>query len=277
MISRAEALVLLGSASPHDRLKAARFFGRAGLPEDRSLLKETRLQETVAYVNRALDRAITRLVESLPEVPDEEDEPETAAAVRRHAYAEAVEWVTGALLHEIEPRIGLIHQAAQQEIQDFERSNVRKQLRRLDSTVEGIQELRRAASGRHVREFDLATLIEEICEDVATNDVGISLQGKRPFPLVSDPSLIRLAVTNGIRNAIEAVLASTAPREPYPVVVAWGSTEVEHWVSMRDQGLGLVGAAETAFGIGRTSKKGHSGFGLAIVRRAMEQKGPLCI
>ncbi len=93
--------------------------------------------------------------------------------------------------------------------------------------------------------------------------------------VTSDRALLRLAVSNGIRNAVEAVTGAPGD-EPHPIIVAWGATDVDYWVTVLDRGPGVVGPAESAFGIGKTTKKGHSGFGLTIARQAIETLGGMC-
>ena len=42
---------------------------------------------------------------------------------------------------------------------------------------------------------------------------------------------------------------------------------------MLDKGPGIVGPTESAFDIGKSTKQGHCGFGLAIARQAIETLG----
>ena len=93
--------------------------------------------------------------------------------------------------------------------------------------------------------------------------------------ITSDPDVLRLAIVNGLRNAVEAVGGLSGP-EPHSVVVTWGQTDVDYWVAVRDRGPGLVGPEESAFGIGKTTKRGHRGFGLAIARKAIETLDGAC-
>ncbi len=76
-----------------------------------------------------------------------------------------------------------------------------------------------------------------------------------------------------MRNAREAVGDVRGDGESHPIVVAWGATDIDYWVSILDTGPGFIGPIESAFGIGKTTKKGHSGFGLAIARQAVETLG----
>jgi signal transduction histidine kinase len=116
----------------------------------------------------------------------------------------------------------------------------------------------------------LAALIDEIVATEARESVTPSVVGPRPFVLVSDPAFLRLAVVNGLRNAIEAIEQVGSRGQGHPIVVTWGETDRDWWISIIDQGPGISGSVEAKFEIGRSTKRGHRGFGLAIARRAME-------
>ena len=53
-------------------------------------------------------------------------------------------------------------------------------------------------------------------------------------------------------------------------------TDVDYWVAVIDRGVGIIGPVESAFGIGKTAKRGHRGFGLPIARQAIETLGGSC-
>jgi nitrogen fixation/metabolism regulation signal transduction histidine kinase len=133
-----------------------------------------------------------------------------------------------------------------------------------------IEKLKNAAGVPRPQEFDLAALLQEFVEtEVADAQPWISPIGPKPFTLKGDPALIRMAVSNGIRNAVEAVMATGAEPAAHAVVINWGATEVDYWVSVLDRGAGIAGPVESAFEIGRSTKQNHSGFGLAIARQAI--------
>jgi sensor histidine kinase regulating citrate/malate metabolism len=120
----------------------------------------------------------------------------------------------------------------------------------------------------------MAELIADIVSAEATNGrvSEVSFVGPKPMIVTSDPALVRLALCNGVRNAFEAVVAASA-NEPHPIIINWDQTDVDYWVAILDRGAGLVGPIEAAFEIGKSTKQGHSGFGLAIARQAIETLG----
>lgn len=272
-----EALEGLGSSSAHDRLKAVRFLARNFTPADVTTLRHALRSETVAYVRAALEVAIKRASDSsVPAVGETAEEYEVPPDVRRQIRNEVTEELAGQILHEIASPVGLIASAAAREIPNFEHSRTKRHVENLRRVFEAIEQLKCAAGVPKPEEFDLAELLAEIvAEEIGERPVDASLHGAKPMLITSDPALVRLAVSNGIRNAVEAVL-DAAPNEPHPVVVTWGETDVDYWVAVLDRGRGITGPTESAFGIGKTTKKGHSGFGLAIARQAIETLGGQC-
>jgi sensor histidine kinase regulating citrate/malate metabolism len=79
-----------------------------------------------------------------------------------------------------------------------------------------------------------------------------------------------MVVVNGLRNAVEAQKSSARSAEPHAITISWGDTDVDYWVAILDHGDGIAGPIETAFEIGNSTKKNHTGFGLAIARQAVE-------
>ena len=71
---------------------------------------------------------------------------------------------------------------------------------------------------------------------------------------------------------MEAV-ATTQGLDLSPVIVTWGETDVDIWVSVLDHGPGIAGPVESVLGIGKSTKVGHNGFGLPIAKAAIEALG----
>ena len=276
-MTRDEALERLSSSSAHDRLKAARFLARNRNSADLPALRAALRDETVSYVRTGLELAIKRASSSTLPAPEKAaEEFEIPPDVRAQLWNEVTKEVTGQILHEIASPVGLIASAASREIPDYGQSRTRKHVENLKRVFEAIEQLKSAAAVPKPEEFDLAELLGEIVSEVVgTDTVETSLHGAKPMLIMSDRALLRLSVSNGLRNAVEAVTGRPGP-EPHPVVVTWGETDVDYWVAVLDRGPGVRGLAESAFGIGKTTKKGHSGFGLAIARQAIETLGGAC-
>jgi signal transduction histidine kinase len=274
-MDKSEALNLLRSQSAHERLSGANFFVENPIQGDIRELNLLLGHETVSFVKRRLEAAI-RLVLKTSEAAsaDAASDDEIPENIRRQLWSKATETITGMLLHEFESRVGLARAAAAQEIANFEASITRARFDNLEAVLDGFRQLRKASAAPKIAEFDLAQLIRDtVAEEFAAKKVEASLQGSQPLLIASDANLLRLALSNAIRNAIEAVTALDKQAESHAVVVAWGKTDIECWITIIDRGPGIDGPVEAAFDIGRTTKAGHGGFGLAIARQAMETIG----
>jgi len=273
-VTREQALAQLSSSSTHARLQAARFLARNAEPPDLPALRIARAAESSFYVRGSLERAIDRLTNVAPAAASEtSDESETAEASKRQIYARATEWIAGLLLHEIASPIGLLAYEASHEVPNYPDSRTKAHIATLQMVFAAIEQLRKASATPKPEQFDLADLVSEIVTtefaDVADR---IAMHGPRPLLLISDAALLRFAICNGLRNAIEAV-ATVQESGIAPVVVTWGETDVDYWVSVLDHGPGIIAPVESVLGIGKTNKAGHSGFGLPIATAAIEALG----
>jgi signal transduction histidine kinase len=270
-VTRDDALALLLSDSAHQRLKAARFLIRNSQASDVTTLRQALHRESVSYVKNSLGLAVANLSDvNVAPVVDPLDEFDIPEDLRRQIKGQAVEQIAGILLHEIASPIGLVRRAASREVPNFESSKTKSYLDSLQRIFAAVEQLKGASAAPKPEEFDLAGLIQEIvAAETETKAVDVSLQGTKPLIIRSDPALVRFAVRNGIRNAIEAVFESGSD-DLHPIIVTWGFTDVDYWVGVLDRGPGLIGPIESAFEIGKSTKQGHSGFGLAIARQAIE-------
>lgn len=269
-MTRDEAARLLHDASSHARLKAARFFRTNGSGEDLPALRKQRSQESVSFVREALDAAINSTRDMGAATAVAGDSAEIPEDLRREIRADAVRWIAGLLLHELSSPIGLVELAAAQEVPNYETSQTKARIDGVKQVFEAIELLKNAATGARRESFDLSKLVEDIVYDERQGgQIEVTVHGPKPMITNADPKLLRLALANGLRNAFEAteVLDASARK---PIVVTWGATDINHWISVIDGGVGLAHSPERAFEVGRTTKRRHSGFGLAIARQAME-------
>jgi signal transduction histidine kinase len=274
-MNRSEALALLKAASPHERLRAARVLASTCQIDDLPELRKARQTESVSYVRKSLDLAIARSVDLMhTDTLDSVSEPEVPSEIRQQIRTQAVEWVAGMLLHEIATPVGLVRKAASSEVPDFANSRTKAHLDHLTRLFEGIEQLKAAAVTPRLEEFDLATLVAEVIAGEESEGAGvqISVQGPRPLIVGGDPRLLRLAICNGLRNAIEAVRDANSD-DSRQVIINWGETDIDYWLVLIDCGPGLVGPIDAAFKIGTTTKSNHIGFGLAITRQALDTLG----
>ena len=276
-MTREEAVEQLSSDSAHDRLKAARFLARNCDPADVQDLRKALQSEAVSYVRTSLNLAIKRIeIDASKTVIDAAEEVELSDDLRSQIKNEVTEQLTGQILHEIASPVGLLAASAAREIPEFKKSKTRIHIENLQRVFEAIEQLKVASAVPRPQEFDLADLIASIVTTVVEDQtILVSLHGAKPFIINSDQALIGFALSNGIRNATEAV-AALGSDGPHSIIINWGVTDIDYWVAVIDRGVGIVGPAESAFGIGKTTKRGHSGFGLAIARQAIETLGGTC-
>lgn len=83
-----------------------------------------------------------------------------------------------------------------------------------------------------------------------------------------DPSLAAIAITNGLRNTVEAYLAVAQDQRP-KITINWDATDRDYWVTILDEGIGFPRNIEGAFEIGNGTK-GHLGHRLPSVRAAIQ-------
>lgn len=261
-----DAIKKLESSSPHDRLLGARHFSKIKASQgDIVKLRRFLKKERVTYVRNALELAIKRstlkdeLGELLAPAPDEEEGT-------KRPKDEVSKWV-GILLHEVEPKVGLIQVSAEKEISNYDDSDTKKNLKALEKIIEGFSDLRKTILTPNSKEIDLAVQIKNIANQEVPEGVDILYSGKKPFLIKSDPNLLEMAISNGIRNAVEAVLETEGKRI---IVVSWDQTDVDYSVIIMDNGRGFELESSTLFKIGKSTKERHGGFGLTIIRKAME-------
>lgn len=270
-MTRDQARALLSSSEAHERLKAARFFAKHALPDDHELVVTAHAKESISWIRRALFAAVQLSRNHFPKVPQNIEEDDEGEINVGDVHAQAVEETTNAILHEVRPAVGLIKAFAEKEIgENFSQSRTKFEIERLSSILQSIDLLGRAASQAVPKEFDLAMLIEEISRSTThTSPVPMFFAGPKPFLVIGDSHLLGIAYANGLRNAIESTERLGVLKDA-KVVVSWGKTDIDYWLSILDSGTGIVGSTEAVFEMGTTSKEGHLGMGLALARRAIQ-------
>lgn len=271
-MNKEAVLQQLRASSPHERLKAARELAKSGSADDVPAMKNVLRNETVSWVKKALKIAIESCENpQTPEEPSLTEDQQPDADIRRQIESLVTREVTGTLLHEIEPIVGLLRADAADEVPNFATSKVRSHLDHLTVRIEGLRQLREAASAPRNDEFDLKELLSGIVDhECAGKNVEVQLIG-HSMTVTGDPRLLTLALGNGLRNAVDAVCSLPENEKRHGIVINWGVTDIEFWIAILDKGVGLTLPVETAFKIGQSTKKGtaHAGMGLAIAAQAL--------
>lgn len=272
-MSPEEALGLLGSDHPHDRLRAARALAEAAKPAHAGSLRTALARETVPWVKRALELAVAQTLVGPPAplaANAGEVEQILDSGTLRDVHLKASEEVVSTVLHEIQPKLGYIRNAAMREVPNFQDSDTRRRIERLEELLLLLAEFRRVSQIPKAEEFDLSELVDSAVGEISAE--GVQTAGPRPMLVVGDAKRIRLALTNGIRNAIESNKAVKEGGDRL-VAVNWGSDSKIYWISVVDQGIGIHGNVSGMFAIGRTTKADHFGMGLPVAKQAMQSLG----
>jgi signal transduction histidine kinase len=273
-MNRSSALELLNSPRAHERLLAARFLSKSALQEDADSIQLALTRENVYWIRTALSSALKRIRGEETTVASTEgsvDDGEFDASEQqiRELYSNALQETTSLLLHEIEPLLGKARLYARREIPNFTSSRVKQQLDTLDALLNAVSDLRRAAVPAKLEEIELSAVIREVKEQEAEKRaVEVQLAGPSPFTVIADRGRLWLALTNGLRNAIESTEA-VATQDRRPVIINWNMTERDYWISIIDHGIGLKAGLTKIFEIGASSKPHHLGMGLPVVHQAV--------
>lgn len=281
-MDREQALRLVRSELSHERLRAARALARSAIESDWPVLQSAYAAESVPWIKNSLSLTLARLRGETPEngakVAPLDDQADDMHA---EIHAQAVEDTTRKILHEFAGPLGHAQIRAATEFDNYEGSKTQEQLDRLGRLIEAFEVLHRVASTPQTERFDVRELVTVTayrylaCEgsDVKpVYDVPGRLHGAT-VSTYSGRALVEVALANGIKNAAEATLQAYDSGDPPAVVISWGETERDCWVSIIDQGAGLPPGFQHAFELGRTSKRGHLGVGLALARQAIETLG----
>lgn len=268
-MTQTEAWELLRSTSLDDRLRAARFLEKKATSDEITLLQEARQRETVAWIRDALDRAIARTMYGVSRYPSVSTAPEEVSAGEQDVLVRATQEVTSAIVHELEPLLGLLKLTAAEEVPNYASSKTKERVERLESLAVAVSNLRRASQTPNLQQFNLGEAVKTTVAD--TKAEHVVLAGPAQVEVLGDRGLVCLALSNAIRNAVEATPPSD--RDNSPIVVNWGRTDRDAWISVIDQGVGLQEQPAVLMKIGNSTKEDHLGMGLAIAKTAISSLG----
>ncbi len=240
-------------------------------PARRRSLEAIRASEPDVWTRRAIDR---KLAGPLGEVvPDESDEEVVVnAATVAEIYALARADAADLMAHEVRHAVLHVEMAAEREIEDYRDSDTIRAVDGLRSVARSLSQLADAEQGCSPVEVSLNDLVAEATVDLRQSLWPPELDG--PVIVVRvDPDLLRLALSNCVRNAIDA--SEAAVHNSAPVLVTWGRTDRDAWVAVHDDGTGLPPDVGELFEPHHTTRggSGHAGLGLTIASRAMGSMG----
>jgi signal transduction histidine kinase len=227
-------------------------------------------KESVPWIKRALERSLSRAGPAR-ETADEggtvyADPPQRLIAELR---ANAIDEVAGTIIHELAHIVASLKLAAPRDTPNYAGSRTETLVNSLASLLSGIRNLKAAASKADFTECDLAQECRDACGIFIDEGDIFRFAGPTPFLVEIDPNLLKLALTNIIKNAVEAVNALPDDVDR-AVTLNWGRAGHEYWVSVLDSGLGFDREPSLMVEFGKSTKDEHIGFGLATAKQAMQ-------
>jgi signal transduction histidine kinase len=250
------------------------------------MLKATSTAEQLEIIERAaegvgqpwLSNALLNIVNSrkekkhsqeLPiEIIDSIDTIDTAS-IKSEAVSESI----GQVLHELEPIIGSINVFVKKEILNFNESKTKYELEKLNEVLETFEDWRRVEQSPKYKEINVYNVIkEEVVRISPKSSVDINLDISQDLVYFLAPSLLRIIVSNALRNSVESCNQPTV-RDKSSIVIRGSATNKSIWFCIIDDGLGLQNKSEVLLKSRHTTKVGNRGLGLAIIEKAISSMG----
>lgn len=265
-MNRAESLSRLSDPSIRVRLDAARHLVRSATPDDGERLREALSEENVAWIRSALERALARAERA--DTHGSANALVEDAALADGIYAEAVVEVTGELLHELEPLLGILRVRLGTEWPAFQMSKSAQAFDRVELLMDDIRDLNTASRVPTLESVELAECLVALVAEFGTAEADAIATSGPELVVRSNRGLLQTIVRNALRNALDA--SSKAAELP---VLTWGGAGDEFFIAVLDSGTGPPAGLDRAFDTGRSTKEGHLGMGLAIADRAATALG----
>ena len=262
-MDREEALAELESAVARRRLAGARVLAQVAESQDEAVLAAALSRERVRWVRNALKTGLTRLrgdtVDPVvwPPIDEAYDSDQVAAVTLQ---------VTARLLHELEPLVGLLRLALQEEWKDFPASDAEKQVAAIEGFLEIMSDLHTASKAPQWREVDLRELAENLLAELDPDRLGEIASGGPSLVVSTDSRLLVLAMRNGLRNALEAV--EVLNQDDRSIVITWGRSAGAFFAAILDNGPGLPSSVSRTMTPGVSTKHTHKGIGLSLAQQA---------
>jgi signal transduction histidine kinase len=270
-VTREEAIESLTSPSAVTRLQAARALYDSAQVSDIPLLQRALTAEADAYVQHALARLCLKLSDATGDAAEGDEDRLISDALIDEVRANVVEEITQIIRHEISKTVGLLELHA---VTDFgrsayNRSELIKDVHRLQEFLDVLGRLNTASGTPKYEEADIGDLIMRASASVTLPDeVTLIFATTDSVIARADAGFLGLALENVLRNAAEACAESRGT-----IVISWGVTDRDIWIAVHDDGSGLELGYDQAQSPGTSTKEGHFGWGLFIVKRALASMG----
>lgn len=273
-----DPLEAITSSKYLDRLYAVRELARNLTPDNQAILLtalrrednvwvKTAIRDALAPVRKNKSKNIIGAARQLDLPLEEEAAQEAFEEAERLAIAK----VSRTFAHEISGVIGRLKFAAANEFVNYDASQSKREIELLSNFTDVLADLQEATKTPNRKDYKITELTDLAA--LGIEPTLISLAGNEAAVFRTDKTLFQLAYINGIRNALEAV--QDLPQDQRHIVVNWGQNDIDSWVSINDNGVGLANPDEDYFKFGKTTKTNgsHFGSGLCIAENAMRSLG----
>jgi len=266
-----QLLIELKGLSPDKQIGSLKALRETATPKEKQLIQLAAEDAGQPWLKSALlDIANSDKVKVKSEVQtSSSDDIFDKEAVKSEAVSDSI----GQMIHELDPIIGSIRVFAEKEIDNFDQSNTKYELEKLNEVIETFEDWRKVEQSpvfREVKVFD--EISKEVDRVSRKSKVDIQIDVPKDLVYVLSPALLRIIISNALRNAVESSNQTTI-REKHPIIVRGSSTDNSIWFSIIDDGLGLQNKTEVLLKSRHTTKPGNRGLGLAIIEKAVSSMG----
>jgi signal transduction histidine kinase len=242
-------------------------------------LKASATTEQLAIIEQAAEDASQPWLQSaLLDIVNSRKKPKAIAALSIEPAekidvlaikSEAVSDSIGQVLHELEPIIGSINLLIKKEIPNYSESGTKYELEKLNEIMETFEDWRKVEQTPRYKECEVYKIIHREVERIRPkSSVDIILDIPQDAVYFFDQSLLRIIVSNALRNSVESSNEPTL-RIKKPIIIKGSITDKSIWVCIIDDGLGLQNTSEVLLKSQHTTKPGNKGLGLAIIDKAI--------
>ncbi|MDX6310292.1 MAG: hypothetical protein QOI06_3338 [Nocardioidaceae bacterium] len=179
--------------------------------------------------------------------------------------------VAALVRHELSPAVGWIKLAADAEISSgFAGSRTDEAVRRLQLRIDGLVNLIKSRTQLTLTKIALPHALMDSWPDPRTHPTVTPDGREDTIEIDSDEGLFTLLLSNIFQNAIDASVEATGV---ISTDVAWGFTGTSYWIRVTNPFRGERFSLADVVADGSSSKTGHQGKGLPLIRDVAERLG----
>lgn len=256
----------LNSSSPSSRQRAALWIKSSPEAVQVRVIMRAMQRETVPQI-RQIFNDVLAVRESLTNAAPLDPSADELSSVQRQ-----IPELARLIRHELSPPIGWIRKAGAREIGHFQRSLTSDAVNRLERRIDALIALIREGSDLDLVECNLEQTLRECWPDMTAEPIFMpapDLAG-RSAVVDTDIGLFEILLANAYQNAIDA---SLEVEDPGPIEVSWSVVGDRFWVRISNSFEGAQFDVRDVETTGISSKSGHQGIGVSLIKTASEKLG----